>query len=96
MKARPLPQRVLRTCAALAACLVVAVGVAAGINLVNPVLMESMPGVGQIFQELNHRGEPTPSPPRMRKAASRAKRKACRISRLSSLLPSRWKTTWGC
>lgn len=62
VKARPLPQRVLRTCAALAACLVVAVGVAAGINLVNPVLMESMPGVGQIFQELNHRGEPTPSP----------------------------------
>ena len=62
VKARPLPQRVLRTCAALAACLVVAVGVAAGVNLVNPVLMESMPGVGQIFQELNHRGEPTPSP----------------------------------
>ena len=62
VKVRPLPQRVLRTCVALAACLVVAVGVATGINLVNPVLMESMPGVGQIFQELNHRGDPTPSP----------------------------------
>lgn len=62
VKVRPLPQRVLRTCVALAACLVVAMGVAAGINLVNPVLMESMPGMGQIFQELNHRGEPTPSP----------------------------------
>lgn len=62
VKVRPLPQRVLRTCVALAACLVVAVGVATGINLVNPVLMESMPGVGQIFQELNHREEQKPSP----------------------------------
>lgn len=62
VKVRPLPQRVLRTCVALAACLVVAVGVATGINLVNPVLMESMPGVGQIFQDLNHREEQKPSP----------------------------------
>ena len=62
VKVRPLPQRVLRTCVALAACLVVAVGVATGINLVNPLLMESMPGVGQIFQELNHREEQKPSP----------------------------------
>ena len=62
VKVRPLSQRVLRTCVALAACLVVAVGVATGINLVNPVLMESMPGVGQIFQELNHREEQKPSP----------------------------------
>ena len=63
VKVRPLPQRVLRTCAALAACLVlVAVG-AFGLNLVSPGLMESMPGVGQIFQELNQTNvEPTPQP----------------------------------
>ena len=62
VKVRPLHQRVLRTCVALAACLVLVVGAAYGVNLVNPVLMESMPGVGQIFQELNHREEQNPSP----------------------------------
>ena len=51
VKARPIHQRVLRTCAALAACCAVVVAGAFGLNQVSPQLMESMPGIGQIFQD---------------------------------------------
>lgn len=65
VKARPIHQRVLRTCAALAACCVVVAAGAFGLNQVSPQLMESMPGIGQIFQDFNEGREPpvpTPSP----------------------------------
>lgn len=65
VKARPIHQRVLRTCAALAACCAVVVAGAFGLNQVSPQLMESMPGIGQIFQDFNEGREPpvpTPSP----------------------------------
>lgn len=65
VKARPIHQRVLRTCAALAACCAVVVAGAFGLNQVSPQLMESMPGIGQIFQDFNEGWEPsvpTPSP----------------------------------
>ena len=65
VKARPIHQRVLRTCAALAACCAVVVAGAFGLNQVSPQLMESMPGIGQIFQGFNEGREPpvpTPSP----------------------------------
>ena len=62
VKARPIHQRVLRTCAALAACCAVVAAGAFGLNQVSPQLMESMPGIGQIFQELNHHEETTPEP----------------------------------
>ena len=65
VKRRPLPQRMLRRFAACAACLVLLAAGAYGLNLAAPSLMESMPGIGQIFQELNHHEElpPTPTPP---------------------------------
>ena len=62
IKRRPLPQRMLRGFAACAACLVLLVAGAYGMNLAAPSLMESMPGIGQIFQELNHHEETTPEP----------------------------------
>ena len=65
VKARTIHQRVLRTCAALAACCAVVVAGAFGLNQVSPQLMESMPGIGQIFQDFNEGREPpvpTPSP----------------------------------
>ena len=65
VKARPIHQRVLRTCVALAACCAVVVAGAFGLNQVSPQLMESMPGIGQIFQDFNEGREPpvpTPSP----------------------------------
>lgn len=65
VKVRPIHQRVLRTCAALAACCVVVAAGAFGLNQVSPQLMESMPGIGQIFQDFNEGREPlvpTPSP----------------------------------
>lgn len=65
VKARPIHQRVLRTCAALAACCAVVAAGAFGLNQVSPQLMESMPGIGQIFQDFNEGREPpvpTPSP----------------------------------
>ncbi|MGI6255875.1 MAG: hypothetical protein ACOYJZ_09650 [Acutalibacter sp.] len=70
VKSRPLPQRVMRGFAACAACLVLLAAGAYGLDLAAPSLMESMPGVGQIFQQLNHHEEtekepqPTPSPER--------------------------------
>lgn len=63
VKARPIHQRVLRTCAALAACCAVVVAGAFGLNQVSPQLMESMPGIGQIFQDFNEgREPPVPTP----------------------------------
>lgn len=62
IKRRPLPQRMLRGFAACAACLVLLAAGAYGMNLAAPSLMESMPGIGQIFQELNHHEETTPEP----------------------------------
>lgn len=66
---RPM-RTVFRTCVALAACLILLVGGAFGLNLANPLLMESIPGVGQIFQQINNSVDlndrqdlvPTPSP----------------------------------
>ena len=58
VKARPIHQRVLRTCAALAACCAVVAAGAFGLNQVSPQLMESMPGIGQIFQDFNEGREP--------------------------------------
>lgn len=62
VKRRPFRQTAFRACAALAACLVLVAAGSYGAYLVNPVLMESIPGVGQIFQELNKTEEKTPSP----------------------------------
>lgn len=65
VKRRPFHQTAWRTCVAFAACLVLVVAGIYGVYLVNPVLVESIPGVGQIFQELNQEEDspkPTPSP----------------------------------
>lgn len=63
VKVKPLRVRALRACAAMAVFLVMLAAGAYGLNLVNPLLMESMPGVGMIFQELNKTEEDTPTPP---------------------------------
>lgn len=62
VKRRPFRQTAFQACAALAACLVLVAAGSYGVYLVNPVLMESIPGVGQIFQELNKTEEQNPSP----------------------------------
>lgn len=64
VKRRPFYQSALRACVAFAVCLVVAAVGAYGAYLANPVFMESLPGVGQIFQQLDREDQeqPTPSP----------------------------------
>ena len=52
VKARPL-RTFGRACATLAACAVLVAAGAFGLNRANPGLMESLPGVGQLFQQLN-------------------------------------------
>ena len=52
VKARPL-RTFARACATLAACAVLVAAGAFGLNRANPGLMESLPGVGQLFQQLN-------------------------------------------
>ena len=49
VKARPL-RTFARACATLAACAVLVAAGAFGLNRANPGLMESLPGVGQLFQ----------------------------------------------
>lgn len=62
VKRRPFHQTALRACAALAACLVLVAGGVYGTYLVNPMFMESLPGIGQIFQEWDKEKAPSPSP----------------------------------
>ncbi|MFR5135354.1 MAG: hypothetical protein ACLTEG_09745 [Acutalibacter sp.] len=52
VKARPL-RTFARACATLAACAVLVAAGTFGLNRANPGLMESLPGVGQLFQQLN-------------------------------------------
>ncbi len=64
VKHRPL-RAALRTCAALAACALVLVGGSLWLNGAYPQVTESLPGVGQLFQNLNDTAEevqPSPSP----------------------------------
>ena len=72
VKSRPL-RTFARACATLAACAVLVAAGAFGLNRANPGLMESLPGVGQLFQQLNgtvdlpqeteNHSLPTPTPP---------------------------------
>ena len=52
VKARPIHQRVLRTCAALAACCVVVAAGAFGLNQVSPQLMENLADAGHALHQL--------------------------------------------
>ena len=61
VKHRPL-RGVLRTCAALAACALLVTLGAFWINWTNPLVMESLPGVGQLFQQLNGTETPPQGP----------------------------------
>ena len=62
VKRRPFYQSALRACAAFAAFLLVAAVGVYGAYLANPVFVESLPGVGQIFQELHREDQEQPSP----------------------------------
>lgn len=61
VKHRPL-RGVLRTCAALAACALLVTLGAFWLNWTNPLVMESLPGVGQLFQQLNGTETPPQGP----------------------------------
>lgn len=62
VKRRPFYQSALRACAAFAVFLAVVTVGAYGAYLANPVFMESLPGVGQIFQQLDREDQEQPSP----------------------------------